>query len=49
MTFRREDYDDLDMWWGWEKGGFLWKCYTQKWRENDQEEDPDPDYLPLSG
>ena len=25
------------------KREYLRKCYTQKWRENDQEEDPEPD------
>ena len=28
-----------------EKRGYLRICYTQKWRENDQEEDSEPDGL----
>ena len=45
MSFRREDYDDLDIlvWCGWEKRGFLRKYYTQKLREKDQEEGPEQD------
>ena len=43
ITLKRSDWDGLDMWWRWEKRGYLRKCYTQKWRENDQEQDPESD------
>ena len=42
MTFKRTDWDSLDIWCGWEEREYLRKCYTQKWRENDQEEVPEP-------
>ena len=50
MTLKRADWDGLDVWCGWEKRGYPRKCYTQKLRENNQEEDPEPDeYMKLEG
>ena len=43
MTFKRTALVGLDMWYRCEKREQLRKCYTQKWRENDQEEDTEQD------
>ena len=29
MTFKLADWDGMDMWCGWDKRGYIRKCYTQ--------------------
>ena len=38
-TQENRRWENRDSW----KKRILRKCYTQKWRENNQEEDPEPD------
>ena len=42
IAFKIGDWDGLDTWYGWEKRGYLRKCYTEKRRENNQKEDAEP-------